>query len=226
MLLLLPQFIAWRIVFGHWLIAPFPVTAHWNRPSLIQVLFSQDRGFFYWTPLAAIALAGYVPLSGMERAEASTDSSAFTAPKLWLLLLAFLVHLYVVASVWGGAVQLGAAFGFRQLTECGVLLAPALALLLGRATGRWFSWLVAGCCLAAVWNLLLICQYRYAYIPCEAGASFGELVSNTVRLLYRKRLLIVGQAVAVPVLLWVLVGLRVRGSQARRGTPSPTPGLL
>src|SRR5262249_39785490 len=149
--------------------------------------FSQDRGFFYWTPLTAIALAGYVsPRFVSGRAEASEDSKDFSTPKLSLLLLTFLLQLCIVATVWGGAVQLGAAFGFRQLTECGVLLAPGLALLLGRASGRLFPWLAAGCCLMAAWNLLLICQYRYAYIPAEAGASFGELVSNTIRLLQRK----------------------------------------
>ena len=200
-----PQMIAWRMVFGNWIASPIRTSPHWMSPAFFQVLFAQDRGFFYWTPLTLIACLGFlVPLVG--RGDKSADNGASAVPKLTLLLAAFLFHLYVLASVWGGFVYLGAAYGFRHLTESVVLLAPGLAVLLARMPARAFPWLAALCCLVTLWNLILLCQYRNYYIPSDAGMDPAELLANTMRLIRRKRLLLLGQAVIVPILLWLLVG--------------------
>jgi hypothetical protein len=75
---------------------------------------------------------------------------------------------------------------------------------------RAFPWLAALCCLVTLWNLILLCQYRNYYIPSDAGMDPAELLANTMRLIRRKRLLLLGQAVIVPILLWLLVGRQTK----------------
>jgi len=56
-------------------------------------------------------------------------------------------------------------------------------------------------CALVLWNLLLICQYRYGLIPAADGADPVTLVQNVAHLLVRKRWLLVGQVLAAPLLL-------------------------
>ena len=55
-----------------------------------------------------------------------------------------------------------------------------------------------------LWNLVVICQYRYGWIPAAAGAPLEELLGNVPRLIARKRFLLVGQVLLGPALLWLL----------------------
>src|SRR5439155_17292691 len=140
--------------YGDWLVAPMAVAHNWLQPAFWQLLFSQDRGLFYWTPLSLLAGVGLV-----------VHLRCRDNPRLLLLAVAFAVQVYGLASVYGPGVYLGVAFGCRQLTEALVLLAPGLAMLLQRGSARQFR-LLAGCgCLLVLWNLLLLCQYRNGLIP-------------------------------------------------------------
>jgi hypothetical protein len=56
----LPQLVAWRSVFGHWLVTPQAVCHNWTRPALWSVLLSQDRSLFYWTPITLLACLGFL----------------------------------------------------------------------------------------------------------------------------------------------------------------------
>jgi hypothetical protein len=176
----LPQMIAWRVVYGDWLVTPMTVAHHWLRPALGQVLLAHDRGFFYWTPLSLLACFGYLRQRD---------------PSLILLAVAFMGQVYAVASVHGEGVYLGVAFGFRQLTEAIVLLAPGLALLL---KSRRVALLA---CLFALWNLLLVAQYRYGLLPAGAGADPATLLASAGRFIVRKRFDLLGQVVLAPALL-------------------------
>jgi hypothetical protein len=215
----LPQALAWNAVYGHWLVAPM-VTAHnWLSPSWWQVLGSSDHGLIYWTPLTLLALAGLLALrthrktdnqSVLPSAADSTGRTDFKSvphsePAL-LLLAAFLLQLYVVASLLGGEMRVGVSFGMRFLTESMVALAPGLALLLDRASARWLPLLSGLGCLLVLWNLLLIAQLRYGLISAASGADPATLVCNSVQLVVRKKLLLTGSVLAGPALLWLLLG--------------------
>jgi hypothetical protein len=207
-----PQMMAWRVVYGHWLVAPFPVAHNWINPSWWKILATQDRSLFYWTPLAAIACLGYLHLPAKVRGQKSevrsqnrltSDHRPLTSDCLPALLLAsaFLVQVYLLASLVGAQLYLGAAYGFRQLTESTVALAPGLALLLGRSS-PWRFRVLSGIGGALVlWNLLLVCQYRYGYVPADAGADLATLLRNAVHLVARKRLLLLSPVALGPLLL-------------------------
>ncbi len=175
----LPQMIAWRCVFGHWLTSPIPQLAqHWLYPSWWQILFSQDRSLFYWTPITMIACAGAVALAFHPQQQSAR-----------LLVAAFALQVYLLASVWGkgdflavtgnhAGAHLSHAFGMRHLTESVVTLAPGMAFLLERISGWRFRLLTGLGLILVFWNLLLILQYSYGWLPSDNGLGPKELLAN------------------------------------------------
>jgi hypothetical protein len=121
--------------------------------------------------------------------------------RLLLVISAFVLQVYVLASLWGAQVYLGAAYGFRQLTESVVLLAPGLALIMGRVHGKHFRLACGLAGLLIVWNLLLICQYRWGFVPADGGAGPTALLENALKLIRKKRLLLLGPVGMGPLLL-------------------------
>jgi Dolichyl-phosphate-mannose-protein mannosyltransferase len=219
---LLPQLIAWRIVYGQWLASPFPTAQNWLRPACGQVLWSQDRGLFYWTPLTLLAGAGYLRLIG--RSHNQSKANAPTGPLFFAGMLlggAFLLQVYALASLWGEQLYLGAAYGFRQLTESTVVLAPGLALLLGRASKRVLGLLLVACTGLVAWNLLLICEYRYGLVPADAGADLTTILRNAVHLLEHKRMHLIPQVVLGPMCL-AIICWKVPANRALAGRPDTT----
>ncbi len=208
----LPQMIAWRRVYGHWLARTMPTAHNWTQPALVQVLLGPDRGLFTWTPLVFLAFLATLGVAGAGMWRAVTrrtdplPGDAVTVerhqPRV-LLVAAFALQVYVLASLFGDHVTLSVAFGFRYLTEALVALVPGLALLLEKAPGRWRRMLVGVGCLLVLWNLILISQYRYGWIPADAGADLSTLLANTWHLIRRKRLLLAVQMIG-PVLLGLL----------------------
>jgi hypothetical protein len=228
---LLPQLIAWRIVYGHWLATPFPTAHNWRHPAWGQILWAQDRGLFYWTPLTLLAAAGYFTSLGWfprrsesvvarspdrgteegcrrsEETRAERESCAGLERRIPLVLapillaVGFLLQVYVLASLWGVELYLGSAYGLRQLTESTVALAPGLALLLGRASRRSFGSLSIVSAILVLWNLLLVSQYRYGLVPADAGADPATLFHNAFHILVHKRFHLLTQVALGPTLL-------------------------
>jgi hypothetical protein len=143
-----------------------------------------------------------------------------------ILLAAFALQVYLMASLWGKSVELGDAYGFRHLTESMVALGPGLALLLERAPRRWFASLAGVACLLAMWNLLLMTQYRCSLVPAAGGAEPAQLLANAWRLIMRRNWSLLGPVVAGPVLLWFLLGRgNVRRAPSAGLEVDPTPNL-
>jgi hypothetical protein len=201
LLALSPQLVAWHFVYGHWLLSPMPLAHNWLSPSLWEVLGGQNRSLFYWTPLTALACAGFLYAVRPVRcpADSTCDApgpEASTEP-LVLLAVAFAIQVYLLASIRGTGVFLGSAYGFRQLTETIVILGPGLALWLDRAGPRTYRWLCMLGCVLALWNLLLVSQYCYYLIPVDSGASPGHLLANLIPLVQRKPHVVLGQTAAM-----------------------------
>jgi hypothetical protein len=80
-----PQMLAWKIVYGHWLVDPIPQIAHhWLTPSLWDLFLSQDRSLFYWTPICLLAFLGFFvrwpKLSGDSVRPENQERSALAPP--------------------------------------------------------------------------------------------------------------------------------------------------
>jgi hypothetical protein len=217
-----PQLVAWRAVFGQWLVEPFPTAHNWLTPSWSEVLFAQDRGLFYWTPMVLVACAGMWPPGKIKR-----DSGNGLGPRpLLLLTSACVLQVYVLASLRGERCYLGVAYGCRHLAESVVALAPGFAYLLSGLPRRRFLLVCGLGCVLVLWNLLLIAQYRYGYVPADAGADPWTLLAGAVRLVRRKRLLLLGQAVVAPGLLGVLCWRIASWKFATRSAAPETFGVI
>jgi len=92
----------------------------WTAPHALQVLFSPEHGFFFWTPLAVLAVAGLVALA--------TRGVPYTADsrRIGVCALAMVaVQVYVSGSVESWTVA--GAFGQRRFVALTILLVLGLA---------------------------------------------------------------------------------------------------
>jgi len=128
----------------------------WSSPHALEVLFSTAHGFLFWTPLAAVAIAGLVVLALRERPDARRIG--------WCALLMVAAQVYVSGSVesW----KVAGAFGQRRFVAITVLLVIGLGIVLrallpaaaldARSTGRPARFVTAiVLALCVWWNLAL-----------------------------------------------------------------------
>jgi hypothetical protein len=135
---------------------------HWTAPHALEVLFSPEHGFFVWTPLALLAIAGLAILVRRSRAGQC-------------LLLMVALQIYVGGSVESWTVA--GAFGQRRFIALSAILVIGLAALAdaarrarvrdtaGRpgAATRWprgmVTMVIAIAVLGVYWNLALIAEF-------------------------------------------------------------------
>jgi hypothetical protein len=148
----LPQALAYLALNGH--IGPSRLVGRkmtWTAPHALEVLWSPTHGFFFWTPLAVLGLAG---LAWLPR-----GAAAAPAPRLVTISLAAIAaaQVYIAGSVESWTVA--GAFGQRRFIPLTPLLVIGLAALLGalRPVGR--RTLAAALVLATWWNIGLVVQF-------------------------------------------------------------------
>jgi hypothetical protein len=120
-------------------------------PTLAERLYSSREGLLFWSPALWLGLFGLVALARHGEAGDGTQ-------------------LGLVGLVWGGQ----AALGQGHPSDFAVTL-PSLALGIGAALAgcaRWArrhpGWVVAaGGCILALWNALLMEQYRTRALPAD-----------------------------------------------------------
>jgi hypothetical protein len=162
---LLPQLVAYKALNGRF--GPSRLVMrkmNWQAPHAIEVLASPEHGFFLWTPLAALALAGLLVLAVRGQAHARRVA--------WCALLMVAVQIYVSGSVESWTVA--GAFGQRRFVALTILLTIGLAALVAAAPRRLARpalTLTLG--LSVWWNVALI-------------AEFGTGMMNRQRLELRK----------------------------------------
>jgi hypothetical protein len=185
-----PQLLAYQALNGRF--SPSPLVSRkmtWWSPHGLQVLLSPEHGFLFWTPLAALALAGLVVLA---------CSPAF-APRRQIataMLVMVAAAVYVTGSVesWTAA----GAFGQRRFVNLTPLLIVGLAALVARvshaasrrrATAGALAAVVALC---AYWNIALIAQFgahlmdrHRLELARNAHTAFVTLPMSGPRLAYR-----------------------------------------
>jgi hypothetical protein len=130
---------------------------NWSAPHALQVLFSPEHGFFVWTPLALVALAGlvWVVLPSSRMASAFRLNKQVAA----CLLIMVALQIYVGGSVESWTVA--GAFGQRRF------IALTTAMVIGyawvhaalRASPQGRRIFMAVTVLAVYWNLALIAEF-------------------------------------------------------------------
>lgn len=181
-----PQLLAWKAVYGTYLLADPPHGRDFLRldhPWLLETFFSSRHGLFYWTPVLWGAYAGLTAFARRDR----RTGLALVAPVV--------VMTYVNAC--SGDWWAGGSFSNRRFDSLLPLLAVGLAVTLAalqRAAARRPALLAtAAAALLTLWNFLFMQQYRRNLIPRDDTVSFARVAGNSAALL--------AQAVGTP-LAW------------------------
>ncbi|MEW5983555.1 MAG: hypothetical protein AB1806_14470 [Acidobacteriota bacterium] len=211
----LPQAMSYLVLNGR--IGPSQVTSRkmaWSSPHAWEALASPEHGFFLWTPIAILAVAGLFVLfvrpgpRDLGTPEAPAPAEARRLATSLLVMLA--AQVYIVGSVesW----TLAGAFGQRRFVSLTPLLVIGLAVLLARArTSLGRVMLVTVSVIAVWWNIGLMVQFGAGLMDRQRL----DLAANTYNTF-----------VTVPRVLPAVAWRYVfdRGSFYRRPTPSDDPG--
>ncbi len=109
-----PQLSIYYAATGHWLVSSYgELSFTFLTPHLLGVLFSVQKGVFFWSPVLLAAVAGFV----MRR--------TITRPYALAALVVMLADVYLIASWWDW--QFGASYGHRGFVDTLPLLALGLA---------------------------------------------------------------------------------------------------
>ena len=143
----LPQLLAYKALNGKF--GPSPLVTrkmYWSAPHALQVLLDTQHGFFFWTPLAILALAGLLLLA--ERNHIIGAS----------MLLMFGLQVYISGAVESWTVA--GAFGQRRFVALTILLVVGLAALRASVTGRPARLVMnTAVALCVWWNVALMAEF-------------------------------------------------------------------
>ena len=158
---LLPQFFAWKLVWGSWLINPMGGGyLSWSEPEILGVLWSLRHGLFTWHPVLLLAVIGFIPAWKLDR--------ALTGVSLGLLLVMVYVN-GAVTDWWGND-----AFGQRRFAGLYPAFAWGLSAALASVPSRRRRAFVAVVVTCAMFNLGLAHGYRTDVIRRDWWISFGD----------------------------------------------------
>jgi hypothetical protein len=159
-LVFLPQAAAYMILNGH--LGPHASVGHkmnWAAPHAVQVLLSPEHGFFIWTPLALVALAGLFVL--LARGEDARMASSRRRRAAACLIVMAALQVYVGGSVESWTVA--GAYGQRRFIALTAVMIVGYASL--DAAARAADWrparplLLALTTILVYWNLALSAEF-------------------------------------------------------------------
>lgn len=169
----LPQMLAWKAIFGVYLLSAPPQGADYvrlDRPYLLNTLFSSRHGLLSWTPIFWLCVAGLVLLTRRN-------------PRRYGLLWApVLIVTYVNACSgdwWGGGAYSGRRFD--SLLPLAALGLAAFLQAAQRFIERHPSSVLAALVLAgAAWNLTLVRAFQQGEVKTESPMTFeGRAFAST-----------------------------------------------
>lgn len=170
-----PQMLAWKAIFGEWILAHPPHGAGFVRlghPFVLETLFSSRHGLLSWTPVFWLGFLGYVPLLRF-RPRLALPFLVLVAAMTWVNMSA--------ADYWAGA-----SFSSRRFDSLLPLFAFGIAASLEAARRRLAARpALAVAALAALvvpWNLALAEQQRRGLRPQGASVAFATLVGDGAQL--------------------------------------------
>jgi hypothetical protein len=167
----LPQLLAYNALNGS--PGPSPLVArkmYWYAPHALQVLADPEHGFFFWTPLALLAVAGLVLMTAAPRAsmlggppDATLSVGREGGPSdvrrigaCLLLMMALQVYISGAVESW----TVAGAFGQRRFVATTIVLVIGLAALREWIRGTPSrAALNAGIGICVWWNLALMAEF-------------------------------------------------------------------
>ena len=198
LIVLIPQFVEWRLVFGEALALPQGAKyTRFEAPMIGELLFGPRNGWFSTTPVAYAAVIGLVVVPRRARLVGAG------------LLAAVAVQVYLNSTIldwWGGA-----AFGQRRLCNVTLPLVVGLASLLARCGQRARRWPVAvrhGLAVAILgplvwWNLMRVQVLRGGVpAPDALSPSCCDHVPRPLRGLLAAPYAAVGPPFELPASAW------------------------
>jgi len=151
-----PQAWAYMVLNGH--VGPARSVSEkmrWASPHALQVILSPEHGFFVWTPLALIAVAGLLLWSVAPPASAPMGHRTRRVVVCLLAIVVAQVYISGAVDTWSVA----GSFGQRRFVGTTVALVTGLAILLREARGWRRALLGVAMGLAIWWNLGLVAQF-------------------------------------------------------------------
>jgi hypothetical protein len=123
-----------------------------TSPHVLGVLFSVQKGLFFWSPILLLAVAGLLVARGTAR--------AFALPSLLFLA----ANTYLVASWWDW--QFGASYGHRGFVDSLPMFSIGLAAVYARATSRFARCAITAiACAAVALSVIQMLQYWNGVLP-------------------------------------------------------------
>ena len=154
-ILLVPQLMLYYAATGRPFVSSYSVVGgfHFDSPQLWGVLFSVQKGLFFWSPILLLAVVGL----------AMTRNAARNFVVASVLVLA--ANVYLIASWFDW--QFGASYGHRGFVDAFPFLAIGLAAFLERAAGRPSSRVAVtiACIAAGSLSMFQMLQYWYGILP-------------------------------------------------------------
>ena len=175
-----PQVALYRAAAGSWLANPYGAAggsfAFLSSPRIAGVLFSVQKGLFFWSPVLLLALPAIAYSGRGANLEGGRVSWAANWRAAAVVVLA--VQTYLLAS-WHDW-QLGGSYGHRGYTDLLALFAPFLAATFSWAAARrgWRRWtVVVAAALAVGLSVLMMVQYWRGAVPIAdtTWAQYKEL---------------------------------------------------
>jgi hypothetical protein len=156
-LILSPQFLVWHTLYG-----PFKTPLNfganrviWEKPEIVNVLFSNRHGLFNWHPALYLAFLGLFFLFRLDKRAALAS----------ILVFAAMLYLNSVTGDWWG----GNAFGMRRFVSLSAVFALGLASI-ACCFERFFrrfpqTFPIGLLALFAWWNIELAGNYSVGNLP-------------------------------------------------------------
>jgi len=173
-------------------------------PHVLDFLFAARHGMLTWTPVYALALAGWVVWAGRER----------RLPLLFAAAFALAVLINSTTSDWWGS----DSFGQRRMLALTPLFAFGLAEIVDWLRRRPLVPVVAGLALLALWNLQFEYVYNSGLVAGKSGAvDLDRLAAAQLDVAHRRLVRWHGR---IPAALWVLAHDNLNGVWIDEGTRS------
>ncbi|MEE9180076.1 MAG: hypothetical protein V3U22_04205, partial [Vicinamibacteria bacterium] len=186
-----PQLLAWKAIYGEYLLVRPPHGAGfvgYSNPFVFETLFSSRHGLLSWTPLLWLGFLGLIPLL---RRRWTT---------VWMMTFCLVLMTYVnmcIMDWWAGG-----SFSNRRFDGALPIFAFGVAASFDYLRGlvsRRPAW-AAATLLAffPMWTMLLMEQYHRHQIPIDGTVSFTKVVGNSAEILFET----VGYPFAWPANWW------------------------